>query len=199
MHESFIMPKKELFDNEEVLKKALSLFWEKGYNGTSISDLETATGINRSSIYNTYGDKNEFFLKALELYESIQKASSDNHFNNAQSPLAAIRRLFEGLTTEVLSDDKKKGCFIINTTTELANQDPSLNQFLIKRKNAYVNTFTSLIKKAQAAGEIPVEKDARAIALYLFCSLQGLRITGMLSLSKKELRQITDHILSTLV
>ncbi|MDQ6889496.1 MAG: TetR/AcrR family transcriptional regulator, partial [Bacteroidota bacterium] len=61
------MPKKEMFDNEEVLKKALSLFWEKGYNGTSISDLETVTGINRSSIYNTYGDKNQFFLKALEL------------------------------------------------------------------------------------------------------------------------------------
>ncbi len=188
-----------MFDNEEVLKKALSLFWEKGYNGTSISDLETVTGINRSSIYNTYGDKNQFFLKALELYENIQKISSDIHFKNAPSALTALRSLFESLTRQVLSDKKSKGCFIINTTTELANQDPVLNQFLIKRKDAYVKTFTALIKKAQVAGEIPVEKEARGIALYLFSSLQGLRITGMLSLSKRELRQISNHILSTLV
>lgn len=192
------MPKKEMFDNGEVLKKALFLFWEKGFNGTSIANLETTMGINRSSIYNTYGNKNELFLKALEFYTEVQKASLYSEFIKDKSSLTAIRLLFESLAKETLSDKTQKGCFLVNTTTELANQDPGLRLFLIKAKETMVSIFTELIGKAQAAGEVPVEKDAKAIALYFFSSLQGLRVTGMLSVRKKELQQIAESVLHIL-
>ena len=191
------MPKNELFDQQEVLKKALVLFWEKGFHGTSIAELEQVMAINRSSIYNTYGDKYTLFVKALRLYQSHQAPDVTTRFAQAVSPLAAIRSLFEYLALEA-TDNRQNGCFMVNTTTELANQNPALNKLATEAKEAYLHLFTGLIEQAQAAGEVAAQTDARGLALYLFSAQQGLRVTGMLAKSDEELRQIVAHTLSVL-
>ncbi len=87
------MPSVELFDKEEVLDRAMNLFWKKGYNGTSIRDLEKATGLGKSSLYNTFGGKEALFLVTLKRYLSKQRSAFSTAFINAKSPIKAIRAM----------------------------------------------------------------------------------------------------------
>src|ERR1700753_1582272 len=102
------------FDEDEVLKKAVNLFWLKGYNATSMQDLVDGLGISRSSLYDTYGDKHTLFIKALEAYKAQSAGSMCGIVSNMDSAKEAIRQLFDFTTKQLLSDEQHKGCFLVN-------------------------------------------------------------------------------------
>src|SRR5687767_7780321 len=112
------------FDEAEVLNKALCLFWHKGYNGTSMQELVDHLGISRSSLYDTYADKHTLYIKSLEFYQNTSRQKMDDIAVNATSAKEAIMQLFTLMTTELLTDDQQKGCFIVNSEVELAPHDP---------------------------------------------------------------------------
>lgn len=191
------MPKSVLFDRDEVIRKATDMFWEKGYNGTSMQDLVDATGLNRSSIYNTFGDKFQLFNESLKFYKNYQNDLIDNARSNSNSPKAAIEMLFNGVWEE-MNSVPEKGCYLSNCTTELSNTDPRIFDFLSKNKESVVYNFKSLIEDAQKLEEIDKNKNAETLAHYLFSSLQGLRITSMIDRDKNNIRGISDQILQSL-
>src|ERR1700761_1056657 len=108
------------FDEDEVLDKAMYLFWNQGYNGTSMQDLVDGLGISRSSLYDTFGDKHSLFIKTLENYKKNASAKLEAIIANAPSAKEAVKQLLEYTTRELLSDQQHKGCFMVNAAVEVA-------------------------------------------------------------------------------
>src|ERR1700712_5791995 len=102
------------FDENEVLTKAIQLFWYKGYNATSMQDLVDGLGISRSSLYDTYGDKHTLYIKALESYQGKASAEICAVMNNTELVKTNIRRLLQYITDGLLDDKMHKGCFMVN-------------------------------------------------------------------------------------
>lgn len=171
----------------------MELFWKKGYNGTSMQDLVDVTGLNRSSFYNSFGDKFSLFEEALKQYQKKQDELLRESFEGAKSPMQAIISLFKGISDDIRSGNQK-GCMLTSCTSEMI-QDPKIKDFLASNMERVVDTFSALIRQAQEKGEISHGKDSRTLALYLFSSLQGLRITSMI---EPNLDAVTDEILQIL-
>src|ERR1700712_3052011 len=98
------------FDENEVLNKAIQIFWHKGYNGTSMQDLVDGLGISRSSLYDTYTDKHTLFVKALESYQCKGASSIQERINTSGPAKATVKKLLEFATNDMLQDKQQKGC-----------------------------------------------------------------------------------------
>ena len=188
------MPKSVTFDRDQVMANVMKLFWEKGYNGTSMQDLVDTTGLNRSSFYNSFGDKFSLYEEALAFYEDQQLSFLEAALSKHQSPRLSIISFFKSITSDISKGDTH-GCMLSKCTSEMSSQEPRLLPFLQKNKNRVLHIFTALIEKGQALGEISNGKKAATLALYLFSNLQGLRITSML---ETDLEGVTDQILEAL-
>lgn len=172
----------------------MQLFWKKGYNGTSMQDLVDVTGLNRSSFYNSFGDKFSLFQAALKHYQLRQNEMIKGFTSNATSPKEAVISLFRGISGD-LNHTPQKGCLITSCTTELAGQDDRIRGFLTQNMSQVLEIFSALIKEAQAQGEINIGKDPETLAMYLFATLQGLRVTSILD---NKLDKVVDEVLSNL-
>src|SRR5476649_2280057 len=102
------------FDENEVLCKAIDLFWHKGYNGTSMQDLVDGLGISRSSLYDTYTDKHTLFVKALESYQNSGACNIKEIINNSVSAKETIKQLLGIAIGDLLGDKQHRGCFMVN-------------------------------------------------------------------------------------
>ena len=192
------MPKTELFDKEAVLDSAMHLFWRKGYHATSMQDLVEAMGINRSSIYNTFGDKFALYLESLKRYQSLERSQAHRYLLQSNSPLEAIKKFIEGIIEAILTDKDKVGCYISNCTAEFAHSDSPVRKFLDENQSNLRQLFKDILIKGQEAGEISKRQSPEALALYLFSNIQGMRLTGMIIDDRKLLRTLTDNILFAL-
>src|ERR1700712_2447328 len=148
------------FDENEVLGKAIDVFWHKGYNGTSMQDLVDGLGISRSSLYDTYGDKHTLFIKALESYQTSASGAMCNIISNSVSAKVAIRRLLELTSYEMAGDDLHKGCFMTNAAVEVAPHDAEVNNMICRNDQLIEDAFYQAIKKGQKTGEITNKKGA---------------------------------------
>ncbi|WP_424963303.1 TetR/AcrR family transcriptional regulator [Ekhidna sp.] len=187
------MPKSITFDREKVVENVMELFWKKGYNGTSMQDLVNVTGLNRSSFYNSFGDKFSLFEEALKQYQQRQNEMLQESFAGAKSPKQAIISLFKGISDDIRSGNQK-GCMLTSCASEMSD-DPKIRDFLIDNMDRVVDAFNTLIQQAQEKGEISYSKESRTLALYLFSCLQGLRITSKI---EPNLEAVTDEIISVL-
>jgi AcrR family transcriptional regulator len=193
------MPRFQLFDKEKALKNAMLLFWEKGFNGTSTRDLEKATGLGTSSIYNSFGGKEALFFEALQYYLEAEQLKLGKSVKDSPSVIKALRALFECL----LQDDNTAsgpvmGCFVVNSITELANQNPRLNQFASDARTKTIAILKELIQKAQEQNEIPAANDPTQLAIYLQTVITGLKVSGMLTKDPKELQSVIDYTIGNL-
>lgn len=187
------MPKSVTFDKDLIMERVMELFWKKGYNGTSMQDLVDVTGLNRSSFYNSFGDKFSLFEQALKYYQEQQNQLLSESFSEAKSPKQAIMALFMGISDDIRSGNQK-GCMFTSCTSEMSH-DPAVKDFLVDNMERVVNSFAALLREAQKQGEISMSKDPGTQALYLFSSLQGLRLTSML---EPNLEAVTEEILANL-
>ena len=166
------------FDENEVLGKAIDIFWHKGYNGTSMQDLVDGLGISRSSLYDTYGDKHTLFIKALESYQNATAGTICNIVSNTGPAKEAIKKLLEYITGEMLTDQKHKGCFMVNAEVEVAPHDEEVSQMICRNDQQMEDTFYVAINKGQESGEITNRKDARALARFTFNTVKGIQVTA---------------------
>ncbi|MHA4739142.1 TetR/AcrR family transcriptional regulator [Dyadobacter sp. MSC1_007] len=186
------------FDEAEVLNKALCLFWHKGYNGTSMQELVDHLGISRSSLYDTYADKHSLYIKSLEFYQNNSRHKMDDIAANATSAKEAITQLFTLMTTELLTDDQQKGCFIVNSEVELAPHDPEVRLIIRRNESQIEDILVAVIQKGQESGEIANKQDARAIARFIFNAVKGMRVSAKLTTDKAFFNDIIKITLSVL-
>ena len=186
------------FDENEILMKAINLFWYKGYNGTSMQDLVDGLGISRSSMYDTFGDKHTLFIRALENYKNMGAAEMRSIVDSAPTVKQAIRQLFEYTISELLKDDQHKGCFLVNAGVEMAPHDAEVSKMLCENDRQLEKYFNEAIKKGQASGEISSDKDSHALSQFILNTIKGIRVTAKSGGDKKIFRDIMDVTMSAL-
>src|SRR4029077_8154543 len=116
------MARQKEFNRDEVLHKAMEDFWTRGYERASIQDLVKHMGINRQSIYDTFGDKHSLFLESLDRYREIQSRKVFAVLERPGSVKKNLRQLFEEVVAKALSAEGRRGCFVGNSMSELAGR-----------------------------------------------------------------------------
>jgi len=199
--ETFIsnkMPKTEVFNKELVLNQASDVFHTKGYNATSMQDLVDATGLNRSSIYNSFENKLNLYLECLKVYQNKYQKATSSLLLKANCPLKAIDAIFKMYLYEIVRDEENKGCLIINCKSEMANQDSTINHFLMTNQSNTITLLEDLVEKGQENKTINKKQTAIHYGLYLFSAIQGFRMTGILINEKEQLQSIINTTLQNL-
>lgn len=189
------MPRVKLFDENAVLDKAMHLFWKQGYSATSIQDLVTHLGINRASIYDTFGDKKKLFLKAFENYRKTNSDGIIRFFENQNNVKDGFRQLFEMAIDESVRDKDRKGCFVVNTTTELIPGDEIIFSILEKNRKTFETIFLNYLKAGEIKGQFKKGKNLAAIATLLFTIYNGLKVVSKVNSNKKELINSVNQVL----
>ncbi|MBB6128376.1 TetR/AcrR family transcriptional regulator [Mucilaginibacter lappiensis] len=172
------MARTKEFDENEVLNKAVDLFWLKGYNGTSMQDLVDGLGISRSSLYDTYGDKYNLFIKALECYRCTASTKITHIISRNQPAKETIKQILEFITDELLGDSSRKGCFMVNAEVEVAPHDPLVKEMVCQNDQQVEDMFYQVIKKGQDDKEIAYTQDARALARSISNTVKGMQVTA---------------------
>lgn len=192
------MPRVKLFDEQEILEKAMELFWKKGYYATSIQDLVDHLGVNRASLYDTYGGKRELFYKAFQYYRTTNTQALRKFLNAYDDVREGLRNLFRMAIEESRLDKDLKGCFVVNTTTELVPNDSSALQVLCENKSTLEQLFYDYLSSGVQKGQISEQKDLKAIVSILFTYYSGLRIITKVNIDEEELYSSVDTLLSLL-
>ena len=192
------MARKKEFDKEEVLTKAMYAFLHHGYEATSMQTLVTAMGINRGSLYDTFGDKRSLFLAAIAHYETTIVRNTVASLMTPDAGKQTIIDLFRGVVVNMAREEQCYGCLMTNTAVELCPHDLEAKSKINHHFEQIAKGFRHALKLAQAKGEINNQQDLNNLANYLTANLQGLRVMGKVNRDGQTLNGIVDVILSVL-
>ncbi|WP_018546571.1 TetR/AcrR family transcriptional regulator [Streptomyces sp. LaPpAH-108] len=193
------MARTKEFDPDAALQSALELFWRRGYEATSLTDLVEHLGIGRASIYATFGSKHELYLKALDRYTETHDPVLLTELSQPGPALPAVRAVVRRFAAEATAaEGRLSGCFITNTATELAPHDPAAAR-RVEISWEHVETLLhSALVRAQAQGELPEDRDPRTLARMLLVLLQGVRVVGKASNDPARVRDAAEQALALL-
>lgn len=192
-----LMARTKQFDKQAALDDAMQVFWAKGFHGTSMQDLVDNVGVNRQSLYDTFGGKHELFEAALERYRDLQSLPIRRALEQKGSVGEVLRGLFDGLITALIEGDGK-GCLMVNSTTELASQDNVVFGTCSANARQLEAAFTGLMVRAQEAGELPTDQSPVKLARFLLSTMNGLAVTAKATRDRKILNDVVEVALSAL-
>ncbi|MFG2129348.1 TetR/AcrR family transcriptional regulator [Streptomyces sp. NPDC048751] len=193
------MARSKEFDPDAVLQSALELFWRRGYEATSMADLVAHLGIGRASIYATYGNKHDLYLKALDRYGEKQNPELVRELSQPGPALPAVRALVRRFAAEAADDTcRTRGCFVTNTAAELAPHDPAAARRVELGWEHLETLLHSALVRARAQDELPADRDPRALARMLLVLMQGLRVVGKASPDPARVRDAAEQALQIL-
>lgn len=170
------MPWEKSFDIDEAVDRATEVFWAKGYDSSSLSDLIKATGVNKGSFYNAFGSKKKLFIQTLLKYEREHRKEILATYSALADPLYAIAKLFDELIAQSLTDTEKKGCFLVNTALDLPNHDAEVQDLVKKGLKETEAFFAEQLQLGQKLGVVSERVDPTREAKGLLSLLIGLRV-----------------------
>ena len=164
------------FDEQAALEKAMLLFWQYGYEATSISDLTRALGITAPSLYSTFGGKAVLFDKCLEFYSENEACPMDQIFTQAKSSKIAIELyLFENLK-RLIQAHKPVGCMLVVATMNCSTENSAIQQQLLEKRLQTKSKIYDRLVLGQKSGDIPAHADVQAMTDYYTTLIQGMTI-----------------------
>ncbi|SRR5579884_2589522 len=184
------------FNVDVVLNAAMNQFWERGYHATSLTDLTTATGLHRGSLYGAFGDKHQLFLAALQHYSHKSLAALDTALQAETSPLAGIRRY---LLEQAAQATAGRGCLIANTTLELLPGDQEVARVIVAHQQSVEARLVAALDRAVLTGEISGKRSTALLAHYLLTVAQGLWESGRTTSDMRTLSEVIDAALGGLL
>ena len=189
------MAGKKSFQPEQALDKAMGLFWNQGYEGTSIEELVQYMGLGRGSLYDTFGDKHALYLAALSRYFARYQGQAAELLQQTGPISEILERFFQAVIEELLSDPASRGCFLVNATIEMAPHDPKVNAIVQSALQEIEEGFYRLLIKAQVAGELSWTQDPHQLAHFLSGVLVSIRV---LARGKRDRRVLQDVVKTAL-
>lgn len=189
------MSRPKAFDPDVVLGRAMDLFWSQGYEATSVQDLTDHLGIGRASLYATFGDKRSLYLQALEHYRTNEAAGLVCLLASADPVLPAIRRVLDDVVADAVGTQPSRGCLAVNAAAEVAPHDPEVCRVVDRTLGDIETALHGALLRAQASGELPTDRNARASASFLACTINGLRVTGK---ARPDPERLSDVVAMTM-
>ena len=189
------MARPKEFDQTSTLDRAMYLFWRRGYEATSLSDLERHLGIGRQSIYDTFGTKIELYRQALDRYSAVPVSYLLNRLEAGGAH--AIRAFFERLI-DYQAQASPPACFMVNSAIEVAPRDPQVRSRVTEHLVRLDAGFHAAFTRAQANGQVMAtgREDPRAAARLLACATLGLLVAAKAGVPVDILHQTADAALA---
>lgn len=193
------MARPRAFDEAVALQKALDTFWHRGYGATSMEELVAGTGLSRASLYATFGDKHQLFMRALGYYQQQQRQALTDLTADPNIPaLYHLRQILELNANTALADARQRGCFLVNATTELLPHDADAQVLVADNQQFLEALLTSILTRAQQRGEVRSTASPQAQARFLLSVLTGMRVLAKASSDPQLLRDVVSTTLLAL-
>jgi TetR/AcrR family transcriptional regulator, transcriptional repressor for nem operon len=192
------MARHKEFDRDVALQKAMEVFWARGYEAASIQDLVEHMGINRQSLYDTFGDKHALYLQALDRYQEVELRKLFELLERPGSVKKALRQLFTGVVEAALCDRERRGCFMNNAMSELAGRCKATAEKACHNMAAIEDALYRALLRGKKEGELKGVRAPRAVARFLYSNFQGLVLMAKATQDRKTLEDIVKVTLSVL-
>ncbi|WP_049722614.1 TetR/AcrR family transcriptional regulator [Gilvimarinus polysaccharolyticus] len=166
------------FDVDTALEKSMQVFWSKGFESASITNLIEETGVNRGSLYNAFGSKRALFVKSLLKYDQEYRKTTLAKLEALDQPSQAISRFFDDLVISTVEDTEHKGCFLFNTVLEAQQHDAEVNAIVANGLREIEGFFRRCIEVGQVRGEIRQDIQPESKAKAMLALALAIRVLG---------------------
>lgn len=192
------MARPKEFVPEDALRAAMERFWERGFEATSLAELTECTGVQKTSLYATFGDKRSLFMQALARYQDDGYERLSARLDVEGSALDALRGFFGDVVKQASSESGHKGCLCVNTAIELAPHDEEIAELSRRYSLRIEQLFERTLARAVEQSELDSAFDTAATARFLVATLYGLSVVAKTSPSSKRLKDIVAVALSVI-
>ncbi|WP_342424008.1 TetR/AcrR family transcriptional regulator [Paenibacillus sp. FSL E2-0178] len=184
------MARSKEFEENVVLEKAMKLFWEQGYEKTSMTDLVKQMGIHRRSLYDTFGDKHTLFLKAMDRFRDKVSAELEGEVKRSKTATEALQLIFSFVICG--EEESPSGCLMVNSAVELAMRDAEVDVKTTELFTLSEQLFKDIILWGQQDGEFSSDYNADDLAEHLHAVYVGLRVMTRTSIRKEKLHRLAN-------
>jgi AcrR family transcriptional regulator len=185
------------FDRQEALCAALRVFRERGYEGTSVADLQEALGgLSAPSLYAAFGSKEDLFMEAVELYTGRIRAAAERALAEAPSTKAKLEALLRSAVVATTERGEPRGCLLVQGAIACSPSSDTVQRYLHALRSATHRTITQCLKDGLAAGEVPSRTDVAGVASFFTTLLHGLAIQARDGASRASLMATVDRTMS---
>ncbi|MGW5653315.1 TetR/AcrR family transcriptional regulator [Streptomyces humi] len=184
------------FDREVALVQATLLFWQHGYEGTSVADLTAAMGVSPPSLYAAFGDKRALFTEVVDRYGSTFGAFMGNALAEESDARTGFARMLDEAAVSYTDPTHPAGCLVISAATNYSPATADVERDLRTRRAANIGSFEERLNEAKALGSLPAGTDTRALAVYFAAVVQGLSQQARDGATTEELRRVAAYAMA---
>ncbi|OIR08059.1 HTH-type transcriptional repressor ComR [mine drainage metagenome] len=192
------MPRTRALSDDIVLERAIGVFWQNGYAGTSLRDLTQATGLSSAALYHRFSDKNGLFVEVLRRYAEGGLGERLGRLTAAADPLGAIQSFLDELIALSLSDPHHRGCLLVNTALDGAAMSDEARALVRARLGEVERFFAGRLQQAVTNGVLAPQTDVAAQATALLGTVLAIRVMARLDPDPKRLRSLADQAIAAL-
>ncbi|TFW28715.1 TetR/AcrR family transcriptional regulator [Duganella callida] len=182
------------FDADTALDKAMKVFWEKGYEGSSLPELTEAMGMNRPSLYAVFGNKENLFRLALERYGATHDPVLEEALQQDKSR-AVVEHLLRGTANAQTEDECPHGCLEVNGALACSDEARPIQHSLIERRAAAETRLRERFERAKLEGDLPADFCATQMARYVMTVSNGMAVQAAAGATRQQLQQVVDQVL----
>jgi TetR/AcrR family transcriptional repressor of nem operon len=190
------MARPKEFNPDDAIERAMQVFWHKGYEATSMEDLLSAMDLSRGSLYDTFGDKRQLFLKVVDRYCTTFASSKFALLDQTGPALPTLRRFICEMIEGGLADPQRRGCLISNTVMELSPHEKEIAGRLRQALKMAENTFFKVLTRAKEQDELQMGQDPRTLAQFLVTMIQGVIVMIKAGVPADEVKRAAEIALS---
>ncbi|MBD3166478.1 TetR family transcriptional regulator [bacterium] len=187
------------FDEQEVLERAMDMFWSKGYEATSTRELALAMEISQQSLYNTFGNKHQLYLRTLDHYQETFSDPFQSKLVNNGASIETLREFMYALAKDYGSAEERRSCFMANSTMELGARDQDVQERIKHHLTLLEERIDMLLQQERERGRLHSRRSTRELARFLSGVIQGLHIFNKAGYSVDMMRQHIDVALDVVI
>lgn len=184
------MGRNKAFEKQEIIEKAKNIFWKTGFEATSMQELVDGLSISRSSIYDTFGDKEKLYMETLKCYCQENAYATYEKSKGTKDEAAFIEMFFDNLVQQAKMDTEKKGCFLVNAIVEFSSENTTVNEIIESNNAVLEKMFEELLSKLQQKNKLAPEKSPKNLAKFLLNTIIGIRVYAKTYATGEELENI---------
>ncbi|MEU2560140.1 TetR/AcrR family transcriptional regulator [Streptomyces longispororuber] len=184
------------FDRDTALRRAMEVFWEQGYEATSMTDLTSAMGIASPSLYAAFGSKERLFQEAVALYNATEGAAMTRALAEEPTACAAVEAVLRENARVYAGEDRPSGCMIVLAATNCSPANAPVRDHLATWRRAGAEMMARRLERAVAEGELPAATDTEAVAAFYTTVIQGMSVQARDGATRADLDKTVDRAMA---